>query len=375
MPLVERLAGALTLPPRRLAHAELPIGGYADIATRGQPEQILPAQFVLDDIEFLRRFAAHELLYFHREEPRAPTTEELLIVLDQGVRTWGDVRLVLAAAALALVRRAALRKTPSRFVTTGAPGRIIALDGVDAGSLGALLEASDLSLHPGAALESALDDPAERPRDVVLLTHPRSVREPEVAAAAQCTPAGTRLFALTVEGDGKRRARRAPPRHARHPRPLPCRCARPGARPSPGPQASRRRGPAPARGGATSSRSGFRSGSGSRIRSPTTISTSTMRASGSWRRSSTDGAPLHAWRVDGTDAEILPRPSINGRVLSQVDSVLGCHPRFRGRGLERHATSSPPTTTSPTASATPMSSTSQRRPREPGGICATSTRS
>ena len=33
--------------------------------------------------------------------------------------------------------------------------------------------------------------------------------------------------------------------------------------------------------------------------------------------------PIHAWRVDGTAAEILPRPMIDGRVLSQVESVIG----------------------------------------------------
>ena len=118
MSLVERLSGALTLPPRRLAHAQQPTGGYADITTRGQLEQLLPAQFVLDDIEFLRRFAARELLYYDREAPRAPTAEELLIVLDQGVRTWGDVRLVLTAASLALLRRANRRGTPTRLVST-----------------------------------------------------------------------------------------------------------------------------------------------------------------------------------------------------------------------------------------------------------------
>ena len=95
--LVARLAGALALPPRRLAHAELPLGGYSDVTNRGQPEQILPGQFALDMDEFLRRFAERELLYFHREEPHTPTAKELVLLIDQGVRTWGDVRVVLAA--------------------------------------------------------------------------------------------------------------------------------------------------------------------------------------------------------------------------------------------------------------------------------------
>ena len=74
--------------------------------------------------------------------------------------------------------------TPSRLATTGAPGRIVATEAVDPEALGALLEASDLSPHPGEALATVLDLPAEGPRDVVLLTHPRSLRQPEVAASA-----------------------------------------------------------------------------------------------------------------------------------------------------------------------------------------------
>ncbi|MBV8676148.1 MAG: hypothetical protein JO355_03145, partial [Planctomycetaceae bacterium] len=52
--LVAQLEGALALPPRRLALGELPTGGYADVATRGLPEQILPAQLALDGEEFVR---------------------------------------------------------------------------------------------------------------------------------------------------------------------------------------------------------------------------------------------------------------------------------------------------------------------------------
>ena len=59
----------LTLPPRRFVPQELPVGGYTDIVTRGQIEHLLPTQFALDELEFLRRFAENELLYFRREEP------------------------------------------------------------------------------------------------------------------------------------------------------------------------------------------------------------------------------------------------------------------------------------------------------------------
>ncbi len=108
--LAARLEGLLWLPSRRLERPVLQGGGYTDITTRGAPERILPIQFALDGEEFIRRFAESELLYFHREEPREPISEELVLLLDQGVRTWGDVRLVLSSAVIALSRQAERRR-------------------------------------------------------------------------------------------------------------------------------------------------------------------------------------------------------------------------------------------------------------------------
>src|SRR5262249_2454196 len=151
--LVSSLAGALTLPPRRLDQHELPVGGYADVTTRGSPERLLPSQYALDSLEFVRRFAENELLYFRREEPNNPTREELIIVLDQGVRTWGGVRLALAGAVMAFARLAARRKISFRLATTGNGGKPVDPVEVGAAKIGDLLEASDLTPHPTSAME------------------------------------------------------------------------------------------------------------------------------------------------------------------------------------------------------------------------------
>src|SRR5262249_52500301 len=68
-----------------------------------------------------------------------------------------------------------------------------------------LVEASDLSANPGLALERVLTQRPASPtalRDVVLLTHPRSLGDADVAAAARRVPRDTRLFAVTVDGHG-----------------------------------------------------------------------------------------------------------------------------------------------------------------------------
>ncbi len=205
--LATRLEGMLWLPSRRLDQPELQGGGYADVTTRGAPELILPIQFALDGEEFIRRFAERELLYFHREEPHEPRTEELVLLLDQGVRTWGDVRLVLSSAAIALSRQAQRRRVPVKLAGTSNGGEPIDLAVIEPKALSALIEASDLTPHPGQALERLLASADAARRDVVILTHPRSLLEPEVMAAARdassASDALTRLFSVSVDSTGQ----------------------------------------------------------------------------------------------------------------------------------------------------------------------------
>ncbi len=311
--LVAHLDGALVLPSRRLEASALPIGGYSDVTTRGQPEQILPSQFALDDLEFLRRFAARELLYYHREDPRAAADEELVLVIDQGVRTWGDVRLVLAAAALALARRSARRGLPLRIAATSSE----AASGGDEDTLGRLMEASDLSPHPGPALERALEEPAGAAlRDVVLLTHPRNLAEPEVSAAARRVAPGTRLFAVAVDESGgvelsevRRGMRLLLSR---------CRVAIP-------------EGAAVARESASVAEGAWRGdvepiGFPFRLGAihPIEDGAYDFDESGDWLLAACGKLGFfHAWRVDGSAMEMLPRPIIDGRPLCPVEAVLG----------------------------------------------------
>jgi hypothetical protein len=199
---VDHFVSALTLPARRLARELIAVGGYDDVVTHGQPDQILPSQFALDDRDFLRRYAEHELLYFRREIPHTKTRQELIVVLDQGVRTWGDVRLVLTAAVVALAKHAERRGLPFRLAATSSEEGLIDPRETGLENLGEILEASDLSAHPALTLEHVLGQVANRKADVVLLTHARNLREEEVCTVARCIGADVRLFATTLDGEG-----------------------------------------------------------------------------------------------------------------------------------------------------------------------------
>lgn len=201
--MVARFEGALSLPPRQRWREIMPTGGYADLANHGHPERLLPAQFGLDAEEFLRRFAERELLYYHREEPRTPEPEELVLLIDQGVRTWGVVRLVLGAAAVAIGRMADRRKIRVGIATT-ARSEPVDPSAIDPEELGTRLEGSDLTENPSAALRGLLEiEPETGKRDIVVLSHPRALADPAMEAAAREVPEGTRLFSVSVDDQGR----------------------------------------------------------------------------------------------------------------------------------------------------------------------------
>jgi hypothetical protein len=199
---VPQMVAAFSVPPRRQTPDQLPIGGYSDIVTHGSLDRLLPGQHALDDLEFLRRFCENEMFYFRREEPPAHCRQEVFIILDQGVRTWGDVRLVLTAAALALAQHAGCKALVHYLALTSRSGLLANAFAEPTPDLGAALEASDFSPHPGLALESVLEGPGAVPRDIFLLTHPYCLFEEGVQSAARRLLPRDRLFALTVSAQG-----------------------------------------------------------------------------------------------------------------------------------------------------------------------------
>ena len=307
---VMQLVGALALPPRRLTPQELPVGGYADMTNHGGFEAILPSQFALDELEFFRRFAERELLYFRREEPPAQNKHELVVLLDQGVRTWGDVRLVLSAAAIALGKQAARHKTPFSLSTTSIDGRLVVPHETEPEELGRLVETSDLTPHPALALERVLEQPVAVPRDIVLLTHPRNAAETDVRHAALRLGARDRLFTVTLAGDGQ-----AQMNELRHGAPVKIRQFRVGFEP-----ASRPPEPAPGIGWAGQVEPipfPFHFGADS------FIGYCDFDYEGERFVTASREGMLHAWKTDGGHIEILPRAFHLQRVLRHVQGMIG----------------------------------------------------
>ena len=315
VPFVEQLVSALTLPPRRLERPELPLGGYSDVSTRGQVEQLLPSQFAFDDLEFVRRHAERELLYYRREDPHVHTREDLVVLLDQGVRTWGPVRLVLTAALFALGRLAERRRIPFLVAATSGGGELLDPLQSEAAALQELIEASDLSAHPGAALNRVLSEETAIARDILLLTHPRNLAAPDVFAAARRLRPDARLFAVAVDeqGDLQFSAIRGgvPVNLSRFHVELQ-RTAPSTAPPITDPQTAWRGDvepvPFPFRFGLAVDQK------------PIHLA---FDAAGEWLLVATHGGILHAARTDGSYSEFLPRGLVQGTIVSDVARLIG----------------------------------------------------
>lgn len=318
--LAPALDAAITLPPRRRTPDVLPQGGYCDVTTRGEPDRLLPSQFALDRDEFVRRFAEWELLYFKREEPHAIEKPERVVVLDQGVRVWGSVRLALAAAALVLLKKDAKRVGRVRLAATSVP-ELIDITGPDPAELADLLEASDLTPHPGEALGRAILDgeAGTGPRDLILLTHPRAIREPDVTAAARDLRPADRLFTLSVDDRG-----RAELGEWTAAGPVTIRAFRVDLAAA---EAARVEGePAPPRPVRTDGAwTGDVEPIGFPFR-PGLVSEPTLfgfDADGDWLVIAGRDGVLHGLGMDDAPPEVLPRPFFGGVVLRQVDAMLG----------------------------------------------------
>jgi hypothetical protein len=318
--LTPALEAAIAIPPRRRSADSLPQGGYCDVAASGDLAQILPHQLVLDPDEFVRRFAGKELLFFKREEPHQSQRPERIIVLDLGIRTWGTVRLALAAATFSLLKQDSENFGVVRLFTT-ARSQPVDLLATEPSTLIELLESSDFSRCPDDCLRSAFVSADDKPalRDIVLLTHPRSLNEPTVARAADRRLLGDRLFAATVADDGRAEfslwstAGLVPLKRFR----IDLQAAE-QARVEASPAApSSLEAPAIWVGDVEPVAFPFRPGL---LGEPQELG---FDADGEWLVAASRDGILHALSLDGGAPEILPRAYIHGRVLKQVSAILG----------------------------------------------------
>ncbi|QDU88431.1 hypothetical protein Pla175_18090 [Pirellulimonas nuda] len=116
----KQLIAGTTLPRRLSSPQQQETGGFSDIANRGTPDRLLLSELAQDGLTLAVRVAMNEAMYLHREVPPDTPRVQRAILVDSGVRAWGTPRVMIAAAALALLATAARGATHSVWRGRGA---------------------------------------------------------------------------------------------------------------------------------------------------------------------------------------------------------------------------------------------------------------
>ena len=97
------LAASVHLPRALGDPDDQPLGGISDIGNRGDFDRLLISELAADDDVLMTRVALDEALYYRREKPPSAPPRRRVVLLDTGLRTWGTPRLLIVAAATAML--------------------------------------------------------------------------------------------------------------------------------------------------------------------------------------------------------------------------------------------------------------------------------
>jgi hypothetical protein len=206
--LVRDFMAAIQLPRRLSEQDEMPIGGFADITNRGNPDRLLLSELAHDDLTLAVRMAMNEALYLRREPPAKQPPSTLAVLLDSGVRLWGVPRVLATAVAMALVAKSPPQDECAIFRACGPllqPVDLLSKQGVITH-----LEALEPHAHPGAALAAFRARLGEEEHaEAVLITHVDVLGDPDFHRAL-ASAAFEALYLAVVERDGSFRLHRYP---------------------------------------------------------------------------------------------------------------------------------------------------------------------
>lgn len=102
--LIKRLWSGLKINMRHKSPSEQPLGGVSDITNKGDVNRLLLSEFANDDEVFMQRIANNEALYILREVPPESNKLDRIILLDSSIKSWGNVRTINYAIALAIAK-------------------------------------------------------------------------------------------------------------------------------------------------------------------------------------------------------------------------------------------------------------------------------
>ena len=180
-----QLLSVLSFPRRIEQENELRDGGISDISNRGPLDRLLLTELANDGLTLATRVALGEALYFERESPPLPPSNQRVIVLDNSVFLWGRPRFVQASAALAIAAQSSVDVVSFRLIDD----EFVEIDLTSRSGFESLLESYEANSQPIGAWEnlprnSNVDEHAE----LVWLTDKTSWEEPVTRNAILSSP-------------------------------------------------------------------------------------------------------------------------------------------------------------------------------------------
>ncbi|MEM9378345.1 MAG: hypothetical protein AAGB93_00250 [Planctomycetota bacterium] len=194
--LARDLMAALRIPSPGAQEQDLPIGGYADVANRGEIDRLLLSELAQDDEVLASRLVLGEALYLQREVPRERPRLDRTLLIDNGIRTWGVARLFATAAALAVAAQTD-RGASLRALRADGDDRH-AIDLTDRVGLQRHMGSLTADPHPARALARLVGEQADDAQNVLVTTR-AALRDPALGSVLdRCT--GWTVVAVDADG-------------------------------------------------------------------------------------------------------------------------------------------------------------------------------
>lgn len=194
--------GLLSIPRPLHLPDVLPAGGVSDIANRGLPHQLLITELAQDDLVLLTRLALSQALYVRREVPPDQSSLERLVLVESGIRVWGQSRLLLTAIAMA-ANAQGLSQHVETYCFAAESTKLIPLDLNSLEGIKKRLEHLSLDVHPGPALEAFQREILERETkcEPLLIVARETAHDPEFRQAFTKLPGSCLVAEVQATGE------------------------------------------------------------------------------------------------------------------------------------------------------------------------------
>lgn len=103
--LIPYMISGMNFPIHSKQSDERPDGGVSNLSNKGHFDQLIVSEFAYDDDYFLSRIVNNEALFFEREKAKDDNNDDVCLLIDSSIYTWGLPKLIAIAAGCAITMK------------------------------------------------------------------------------------------------------------------------------------------------------------------------------------------------------------------------------------------------------------------------------